>query len=89
MNARQPRYDNDEYARRGNEIYDRLIRLQVERCCQLVALDLDTKDFEVADDGLAAARRLLERHPDAQIWCLRVGSQGVHRFGPRVRPAKS
>jgi hypothetical protein len=24
---------------------------------------------------------LLTRYPDAQIWCIRIGHRGVHRFG--------
>ena len=48
---------------------------------------MDTGAFEVADDTLAASQRLLARHPDAQIWCVRIGHPAVHRFGPRVRVA--
>ncbi len=52
---------------------------------RIVALDVDTGAFEVADDTLPASRRLLARHPDAQIWCVRIGHPAVHRLGPRVR----
>jgi hypothetical protein len=24
---------------------------------------------------------LLSHHPEAQIWCVRIGHRGVHRFG--------
>jgi hypothetical protein len=36
-----------------------------------------------------ASDRLLARHPDAQIWFLRIGHRALHRFGSRsvVRPA--
>jgi hypothetical protein len=46
---------------------------------------VDTGDFELAEDTLTAADRLLTRRPDAQIWFVHIGHPGVHRFGPRVR----
>jgi hypothetical protein len=36
---------------------------------------------ELAEDTLTAAERLLARCPDAQIWFVRIGHRGVHRFG--------
>lgn len=50
---------------------------------RVVAIDVDIGAFEVADDTLSASRQLLARHPDAQIWCVRVGHPAVHRFGSR------
>jgi hypothetical protein len=87
MVERQPRYNKEEHARRGTAIYDERVRLQVEagNRGKVVAIDLDTEEFEVAEDTLAASQRLLARHPDAQIWCVRIGYAAVHRFGPRVR----
>jgi hypothetical protein len=37
--------------------------------------------FEPAKDTITASDQLLERCPDAQIWCVRIGHKGVHRFG--------
>jgi hypothetical protein len=50
---------------------------------KVVAIDVDTGSYEVGENSLAAAQRLLARLPDAQIWCVRVGSPAVHRFGSR------
>jgi hypothetical protein len=68
-------------------VYEQRIRPQVEagNRGKVVALDVDTGDFKVAEDSLAASQRLLVRHPDAQIWCVRIGYPAVHRFDPRVR----
>jgi hypothetical protein len=87
MMGRQPRYSKEEHARRGTAIYDERVRPQVEagNRGKVVAIDLDTEEFEVAEDSLAASQRLLARRPDAQIWCVRIGYPAVHRFGPRVR----
>jgi hypothetical protein len=85
MTARQPRYSKEEHARRGAECYER-VRPQVESGNQgrIIALDVDSGAFEVADDTLTASERLLARHPDAQIWCVRIGHEAVHRFGSRL-----
>jgi hypothetical protein len=82
---RQPRYSKQEHARRGKEIYERDLRAQLEPGHQgkIVAIDVDTKEFEVGENVISATRRLLDRLPDAQIWCVRVGHRAVHRFGPR------
>lgn len=82
-----PRYSKEEHARRGTELYERVVRPVVEsgNNGKIVAIDVDSGGFEVADDTLTAADRLLQRFPDAQIWVVRIGHAGVHRFGPRVR----
>ena len=83
MQRRQPRYSLEEHARRGDDLYQQHIRPQVEagNHGKIVAIDVDTGAFEVAEDTLTASQRLLTRYPDAQIWCLRIGHRGVHRFG--------
>ena len=88
MNIRQPRYNKDEHARRGTEMYERLIRPQVETTHggKIVAIDIDTGEFEVGNESLTAAERLLARLPNAQIWCVRIGQPAVHRFGAAATP---
>lgn len=83
MSMRQPRYSKEEFARLGHELYDSQIRSQVEaeNYGKVVAIDVDTGAFEIADDSLTAAKRLLNRYPDAQIFGLRIGYRAVHRFG--------
>lgn len=43
--------------------------------------DIETGAFEVADDSLIAAKQLLIRYPDAQIFGIRIGHRAVHRLG--------
>ena len=88
MTVRQPRYSKEEFARRGKAIYEQQVRPQVEEGNRgrIVAIDIETGEFEVAENTLTACERLLARIPDAQIWCLRIGYRGVHHFGPRRRP---
>jgi len=88
MTTRQPRYTIEEHARRGEEWYEQTIRSVVEAGNEgkIVAIDVDTGAFEVAKTALEACDRLLAAYPDAQIWCLRIGSGPVHRFGRLTRP---
>jgi hypothetical protein len=82
---RQPRYSKEEFSRRGHELYESRVRDQVEEGNhgKIVAIDIDTGAFEVADDSLTAAKQLLMRYPDAQIFGIRIGHRAVHRFGCR------
>ena len=91
MTRPQPRYSKEEHARRGTALYERHVRPQVEsgNDGKVVALDVDSGAFEVAENTLTASQRLLTRHPDAQIWCVRIGRPAVHRFGPRVRAVRT
>lgn len=83
MTVQSFRYSKEEFARRGNEIYETQVRPQVEagNHGKIVAIDIETGAFRLASDTMAASDRLLEQHPNAQIWCVRIGHKGVHRFG--------
>ena len=85
--ARQPRYSKEEFARRGDEIYESQVGQQVEEGNRgkIVAIDIETGDFEVDKSEIAASDRLKGRHPAAQIWVVRIGSRHVRRFGGRTR----
>ena len=85
MTVRQPRYSKEEFARRGDEIYESQVRPQIEEGNhgRIVAIDIETGAFVLADDTMTATRRLYERLPDAQPWVVRIGYRAVHRFGAR------
>ena len=91
MTVRQPRLSKEEHARLGTAIYEQRVRPQVEADHQgkIVAIDVDTGAFEIAEDTLTASERLLIRYPEAQIWCVRIGHRGVHRFGLRPLAASA
>jgi hypothetical protein len=82
MPAQTP-YSREQIADRGHELYEAQIRAEVEagNDGKVVAIELVTGDYEVAIDTLTAAKPLRDRHPEAQIFCLRIGHRGVHRFG--------
>jgi hypothetical protein len=85
MTVRQPRYSKEEFAQRGDEIYESQVRSQVEadNRGKIVAIDIETGAFEVADDTMTATRQLYDRVSDAQPWVIRIGYRAVHRFGSR------
>jgi hypothetical protein len=80
----------DEFARRGDEIYDDQIRPTLESANQgkYVAIDIDTGAFEIDSDDYTATERLLARLPDAQIWLTRVGDRYLHRLGSDSTPQR-
>jgi hypothetical protein len=85
MAVRQPRYSKEEFARRGDEIYESQVRQQVEEGNhgKIVAIDIETGAFEVADDIVTASDQLLAKCPDAQTWFIRIGHRAVYHFGAR------
>ena len=87
MSVPKPRYSKEEFARYGDEIYDREIRPHVgpDDEGKYVVIDIETGAYEIDQDELVASDRLLARRLDAQIWTRRVGSRYARRFGPRYR----
>ncbi|MBF2028172.1 MAG: hypothetical protein IGS48_15635 [Oscillatoriales cyanobacterium C42_A2020_001] len=83
MTIRQRRYSKEELAQRGQELYESGIRQQVEAGNEgkIVAIDIETGDFEVDDTVMAATNRLFKRHPNAQPWGVRIGHRAVYHFG--------
>lgn len=86
--VRQRRYPKDEFARRGNEIYETHVRPKVEtdNRGKYVAIDIETGEWEMDASERAAGDRLRQRVPDAQTWIMRIGVPYIRRFGAgRVR----
>jgi len=83
MCAVKRRYPKEEFARRGDEIYERVVKphLKPSDKGKFVAIDIETEEFAVDEDEMEACDRLRARLPAAQTWMVRVGSRYVHRFG--------
>jgi len=81
-----PRYSKEEFARRGDEIYERKIRPQVTPNDEgkFVLIDIETGDYEIDEDEVTAHDRLVSRRPDAQVWVTQVGSRYARRFGTHL-----
>jgi hypothetical protein len=86
MVVRQPRYSKEEFAQRGDALYESQIRSQIDEegdRGKIVAIDIETGAFEVADDIVNASEHLLAKYPDAQTWFIRIGHRAVYHFGAR------
>jgi len=78
--------DTDGVARRAKELYDRDIRAHVEpaHAGEFVVVDVDSGDYEVDCNQLAALDRLRARRPDAAPFLLRAGFPTAVRLGARA-----
>jgi hypothetical protein len=79
-----PRFSGEEIDRRGDAIYEQSIRRSVEteeNIGKIIAIDIESGDYEINQDVLAAARRLLARHPGAAAWGTRIGYNAAYALG--------
>ena len=85
MDTTKRRYSKEEFARRGDEMFETQVRphLKDEDQGKFAAIDIDSGSYEIDEDELAACDKLMARLPQAQIWLVRVGSRYLHRFGGR------
>jgi hypothetical protein len=78
------RFSLEEIGRRGQELYERAIRPLVEtkeNVGKQIVIDIETGDYEIDEDGLAASRRLLAKHPGAALFGARIGYNAVYTLG--------
>lgn len=68
-------FTKEEIVQRGKEIYYRDILPLVEAANtgRVVAIDVRTGEFELADDAITSANQLRARLPEAEIFFMRVG----------------
>lgn len=85
MAVRQRRYSKEDLARRGQALYESRVRRQVESENEgkIVAIDVETGAFRVADNVIPATKQLFERYPEAQPWVIRIGHRAVYHLGAR------
>jgi predicted DNA-binding antitoxin AbrB/MazE fold protein len=71
----------EEIVERGKEIYERDVRprVEAENKGRVVAIDVLTEEFELADNALNSASQLRARLPEAAIFVTRVGYPAVHK----------
>ena len=83
MTPVERRYSKEEIAQRGDAIYEGEIRPHLKPADKgkFVAIDIETKEYELAADELTACQRLRARVPQAQTSLVRVGFPFVYRFG--------
>ena len=87
MSSTERRYSKEEFARRGDAIYEKEVRPQLKAgdAGRFAAIDIESGMYEIDADELKAGNKLRKRIADAQIWMVRIGSRAVHRIGGRDR----
>ena len=79
----ETRYSREEVAKRGEAIYEQEIRPKVEseNKGKYLVLDIETGEYEIDQDDLAATKRVLEKCPEAVLYGLRIGYPAAYRLG--------
>ena len=66
---------------RGQAIYESRLRILLEtdeNIGKIVSIDVNTGDYEIADELVAAGRHLQQRHPNALMYGKRIGYNAVY-----------
>jgi hypothetical protein len=80
-------YTPEQIAERGQELYERDIRGRVDQDPsnrgKMLAMDIESGEYELGDDSLAALDRLKAKRPKAPIYIVRVGFPTAVKLGRR------
>lgn len=78
-----PTLSAQEIGERGRALYDRDIRPHVEsgNIGKFLVLDVDTGEYEIDTDQMAAFDRAIARKPNGNRYLIRIGSSTAHRLG--------
>ena len=79
-----PDLSREEIAQRGKKLYQQRLRAEVEtgdNIGKIIAIDLNTGDYELDKDLLAACNRLKAKRPNTVTWIERVGYDAVYAIG--------
>jgi hypothetical protein len=75
---------NTKIYERGHALYEEKLRQIVENqdnIGKIIAIDIETGDYEIDKDLLTAGFRLKNRHPNAILWSERIGYNAVYALG--------
>ncbi len=75
-----------DIAERGARLYDERLRriLEPEHNGKFVVIDVQTGEYELDEDHLAASDRAAAKHPGAALYAVRVGAGTLGRIGGRA-----
>jgi hypothetical protein len=85
-----PRYTGEEVAARGQAIYEQQIRdkLEPEHVGKFLVIDVETGEYELDADDVAAMKRAAQKHPADVLYGMRIGYPTMGRIGARLTRAK-
>jgi hypothetical protein len=80
------RYTPKEIADRGEQLYRQHIQRKIgdDDHGKFVVIDIETGDYEIANDDLTATTRALAKRPNAVLYGLRIGYPAAYRLGGRA-----
>jgi hypothetical protein len=72
-----------EVVQRGQDLYERTIRARVEpeNKGKMLAIDVNSGDYSLADDSLTALDQIKAKNPAASVYILRVGFPTAVKIG--------
>ncbi len=79
-----PTLSREAIAQCGKDIYQKRIRAHIEtteNIGKIIAIDLNTGEYEIDKDLLAACHRLQAKQPHAITWAERIGYDAVYAIG--------
>ncbi len=81
-----PQYTSEEIVKRGEELYNRHLRAEVEAGNEgkFLILDIETGAYEVDSDELAAVQRAKATNPNAVLYIMRIGYATAYKIGGQV-----
>ena len=79
------RLSGEEIVKRGQAAYNEKIRTEVEagNKGKFLVINVETGEYEMDADDVAAAKRARSRFPDAPLFSMRIGYPGAYRLGGR------
>lgn len=81
----------EEIQRWAEQIYEQRLRRQLgtdDNIGKALIIDVETGDYEMDADEIAATHRALAKHPNAALWALRIGYNAMHALGGALTRTK-
>ncbi|MBM4258376.1 MAG: hypothetical protein FJ147_21070 [Deltaproteobacteria bacterium] len=78
-----PRYSSHEIAERGRKLFDEQLCAQVTpgNIGKFLVIDIETGEYEIDSEELAALKRGQAKHPEAALYMVRIGSRTAYQLG--------
>ena len=78
-----------DIASAGRAMYKRILsEVETTHWGRMIVIDVNTGDYEIADDDLTATMRLMDRKPDAVTWGERIGYPAPYYINERIAHEK-
>jgi hypothetical protein len=78
-----PSYSSHEIAERGRQLYEQQLCEKVTpgNVGKFLVIDIETGEYEIDKEELAALRRAKAKHPDAPLYMVRIGYRTAYQLG--------